>query len=90
MTVPWDVARLRSQEKVSGAELLNATKESQPMAGTRPANEAAAAHGGPRGRPGGMVGMNLCVEFVGALQGMTCSLGESRVLICFFLIKRFW
>lgn len=54
------------------------------MAGTRPANEAAAAHGGPRGRPGGMVGMNLCVEFVGALQGMTCSLGESRVLIFFF------
>lgn len=80
MTVPWDVASLWSQEKVSGAELLDTTKELQPISGTRLANEAPAANGGPRG----VVGMNLCIEFVRALQG-----GKSRVLIC-FLIRQFW
>lgn len=78
MTVPWDVARLRSQEKVSGAELLDATDEPQPIAGTRAANEAAAALGGPRGRPGGVAAMNLCVEFVGALQRQGLALWGSH------------
>lgn len=73
MTVPWDVARLRSQEKVSGAELLDAANELQPIAGT---NEAPAANGGPRGSLGGVAGMNLCIEFLGALQGGTCSWGS--------------
>lgn len=52
MTVPWDVASLWSQEKVSGAELLDTTKELQPISGTRLANEAPAANGGPRGSGG--------------------------------------
>ena len=49
MTVPWDVPRLRSCEKVSGAEPLDAANESQPIAGVALANEAPAANGGPRG-----------------------------------------
>lgn len=52
MTVPWDVLRLRSYEKVSGAMPLDAANEFQPIAGTTLVNEAPAANGGSLGGSG--------------------------------------
>lgn len=94
MTVPWDVLRLRSYEKVSGAEPLDAANEFQPIAGTALANEAPAANGGsPEGAKGGGSGREEPVHRIcrGSAR-RDLLLGESRVLKPFyvFLIRGLW
>lgn len=96
MTVPWDVARLRSYEKVSGAEPLDAANEFQPIAGTALANEAPAANGGSpegAGAGGGSGRAEPVHRMCRGSAGRDLLLGESRVLkpfyVFFFLIRRF-
>lgn len=86
MTVPWDVLRLWSYEKVSGAEPLDAANEFQPIAGTALANEAPAASGGPRRGPGG--GSDRAEPVHRICQGSAgrdLLLGESWVLKPFYV-----
>lgn len=89
MTVPWDVPRLRSYEKVSGAEPLDAANEFQPIAGTALANEAPAANGGPRGggQPAavGSGRAELVHRICWGSAGRDLLLGESWVLKPFFM-----
>ena len=76
MTVPWDVLRLWSYEKVSGAEPLDAANKSQPIASIALANEAPAANGGPWGGGGAEPLHQMCR----GSAGWDLLLGESRVL----------